>query len=265
MILKRVVEQLKQQQWTAVVIELTIVVLGVFIGLQVNNWNDARRDRMREQAYLEGIVVDLDESIVSLNKSIALTRKRMILDELLIKAASDPDVVRADPGRFIYAITRGGYSFSPTIRGYTFEEIKSTGDLEILRDRQLVVDLMKFYATVQGDSQWEFFRTSNQSEYFKRSAGILTAQQLMLGPSNSETIPASDVEDAMRAYQRLLDRPAFIEWVPTILFFRDSDLASRSGWLAEARDLRARILAKSRIGKAKTTDPNVAKARAKKK
>ena len=120
MILKRVVEHMKQQQWSAVVIELTIVVLGVFIGLQVNNWNDARRDRMREQAYLEGIAVDLDESIVSLTKSIGLTRKRMILDELLIKAATDPDVVRADPGRFIYAITRGGYSFSPTIRGYTF-------------------------------------------------------------------------------------------------------------------------------------------------
>ena len=124
---------------------------------------------------------------------------------------------------------------------------------------------MKFYATVQGDSQWEFFRTSNQSEYFKRSAGILTAQQLMLGPSNSETVRASDVEDAMKAYQRLLDRPAFIEWVPTILFFRDSDLTIRSGWLADARDLRARILAKSRIGKAETTDPNVANARGKKK
>ena len=40
MILKRVVEHMKQQQWSAVVIELTIVVLGVFIGLQVNNWND---------------------------------------------------------------------------------------------------------------------------------------------------------------------------------------------------------------------------------
>ena len=43
---------------------------------------------MREQAYLEGIAVDLDESIVSLTKSIGLTRKRMILDELLIKGSN---------------------------------------------------------------------------------------------------------------------------------------------------------------------------------
>ena len=35
MILRRLVENLKQQHWTAVAIELVIVVLGVFIGLQV--------------------------------------------------------------------------------------------------------------------------------------------------------------------------------------------------------------------------------------
>lgn len=39
MIGSRIVEQLKQQHWTSVFIEIAIVVLGVFIGLQVNNWN----------------------------------------------------------------------------------------------------------------------------------------------------------------------------------------------------------------------------------
>lgn len=76
---------------------------------------------------------------------------------------------------------------------------------------------MKFYATVQRQSQWGAFRAFCQSEYFKRSAGILTGRQLMLQPSESGTIPSADVEDAMAAYRRMLDRPDFIEWLPTTL------------------------------------------------
>lgn len=44
MILRRVIEHFRKQEWTAVFLDFVIVVLGVFIGLQVNNWNEARKD-----------------------------------------------------------------------------------------------------------------------------------------------------------------------------------------------------------------------------
>ena len=37
-------EQMKKHHWGGVLIELVIVIVGVFIGLQVNNWNQARSD-----------------------------------------------------------------------------------------------------------------------------------------------------------------------------------------------------------------------------
>jgi len=243
MILRRVIEHLKKQQWTAVVIELVIVIAGVFIGLQVNDWKDARRDRAREVVYLESIATELDESIASIQQSIGCSNDRSALDELQIDAATDPEVVRADPGRFVFAITRGGYTHSPSIRGYTFETIKSTGDLQIIGDRQLVLDLMKFYATVQGQSQWGPFRTFCQTEYFRRSAGILTAKQLMQTSSDSGPIPSADLEDAMGAYRRMLAPPDFIEWLPTTLSNRTVDVRFDTRWLEDAKSLRARILA----------------------
>ena len=48
MILRRIAEHLRQQHWTAALIELAIVVLGVFIGLQADAWNDARKERAAE-------------------------------------------------------------------------------------------------------------------------------------------------------------------------------------------------------------------------
>jgi hypothetical protein len=45
MILRRLTTNLRAQNWTAIAIEFVIVVLGVFIGTQVSNWNQARVER----------------------------------------------------------------------------------------------------------------------------------------------------------------------------------------------------------------------------
>ena len=43
MILRRLSANLKAQNWTAIAIEFVIVVAGVFVGTQVSNWNDERK------------------------------------------------------------------------------------------------------------------------------------------------------------------------------------------------------------------------------
>ncbi|HET9032305.1 MAG TPA: hypothetical protein VFN25_05295 [Dokdonella sp.] len=63
MILRRLTEHLKQQQWTAIGIELVIVVLGVFLGLQVSNWNEERIERQRTTQVLEGLRADMRDYI----------------------------------------------------------------------------------------------------------------------------------------------------------------------------------------------------------
>ena len=56
MILRRITEHVKAQNWFAVAIDFVIVVVGVFIGIQVSN--AARADRNREQApHARGSVV----------------------------------------------------------------------------------------------------------------------------------------------------------------------------------------------------------------
>ncbi len=39
--LRRVTEHVKAQNWFAVGLDFVIVVVGVFIGIQVANWNEA--------------------------------------------------------------------------------------------------------------------------------------------------------------------------------------------------------------------------------
>lgn len=52
MLLRRIIEHVKAQNWTAIALDFLIVVLGVFIGIQVSNWNAGLAFEKREQLLL---------------------------------------------------------------------------------------------------------------------------------------------------------------------------------------------------------------------
>ena len=45
MLLRNLVEKLRARDWFTVGVELLIVIVGIFIGLQANEWAVARRER----------------------------------------------------------------------------------------------------------------------------------------------------------------------------------------------------------------------------
>ena len=58
MILRRVIAHFQKQEWTAIALAFVIVVLGVFVGIQVSNWNGLRANRLRADNYMERIHSD---------------------------------------------------------------------------------------------------------------------------------------------------------------------------------------------------------------
>ena len=67
MILRRVIEHVREQNWTAVGIDFVIVVVGVFLGIQVSNWNAAQAETSRERLLLGELRSELAESISQLS------------------------------------------------------------------------------------------------------------------------------------------------------------------------------------------------------
>ncbi len=58
MILRRLTQHVKDQNWLAVWLDFLIVVLGVFIGIQVSNWNADRVTRQEEAQWIERLTVE---------------------------------------------------------------------------------------------------------------------------------------------------------------------------------------------------------------
>ena len=52
MLFRRISKHVKEQNWFAVALDFVIVVFGVYIGIQLGNWNEERADQARSQQYL---------------------------------------------------------------------------------------------------------------------------------------------------------------------------------------------------------------------
>ena len=63
MIFKRAAARLRAQDWLAITIELAIVIIGVFIGTQVSNWNAGRLDRAETRRMLDQLRPELERQV----------------------------------------------------------------------------------------------------------------------------------------------------------------------------------------------------------
>jgi hypothetical protein len=67
MLLRRVIEHLRKQEWMAIALDSLIVVAGVF-SIQASNWNASRQDVQHAHGYLARIHGDLSADLESLDR-----------------------------------------------------------------------------------------------------------------------------------------------------------------------------------------------------
>ena len=133
MILRRVIQHVREQNWTAVGIDFTIVVLGVFIGIQVSNWNEARKDALAQAETLDRLLADFRalepvvEELVSFNRS-TVEGTAHVIDAL--RRESPP----SDDTAFRFALARANWVQSPPQIAPTYAELVNSGALSDIED-----------------------------------------------------------------------------------------------------------------------------------
>lgn len=147
MILHRLAEAMTKQNWFIVVIEVLVVVVGIFIGLQVDDWNQARKSRIDEQKFLQRLHED-----VLLAKELSSRVRQRRLD--LLQAISDAsDVLFDRSGRDILTdeeclgITFGSFVNINIPSLSSFDELVGTGRMEIIQDVELRTALVGLQQT----------------------------------------------------------------------------------------------------------------------
>ena len=236
-----------------VLLEILILIVGVFLGLQVDSWNEDRKDRNLETRYLERIYGELGADIEEMTYGLELANSRREMGKLLLRAIEDPNVAASDPQTFITAVEQAGWTFVPAVNDYTFQELKYAGDLEIIRNENLRTSVAAYYQLIERFGQWSYLREAFQVSYSDAALGILTPEQReMVRPvrlyGNSDQLrqrdnsSSTEVAAALEALERLRARPVFVDNV-TRAVYNQQGLAIQNirAWRQSAEDLRNMI------------------------
>ncbi|MCY7354398.1 MAG: hypothetical protein LH470_04835 [Lysobacter sp.] len=165
MILRRVIQHVRKQEWTAIWIDLLIVVVGVFIGIQVSNWNEGRATMRRAEVFTERLRSDLREEAwgyemqVGYYSEVAANGRRA-LDALAGRGSVSDEAL-------LVAAYRATQYNGNTRRRATYDELTSRGEIGLVTDLDLRDLAQRVYSAPMFDYIVEEGRTSQYRQWFR--------------------------------------------------------------------------------------------------
>lgn len=161
MIIRRMADAIRTQNWFTVIIEILIVVIGIFLGLQVDDWNQARLDRARAEVYSQQLTAELRGEYEYTNSLIEyyvsnLRASNAAYDGLAGKAALDDETI------LINAFRASQYNWYERRRA-VFDEIVASGAMALisdvaLRDTAIIIYNSPIFAIAQSEGQSSRYR-----------------------------------------------------------------------------------------------------------
>ena len=152
--------------------EIILVVFGILIALQVNNWNLANKERTQEIKYLKSLKVDLETDIVNLDK-VMDDRLKKVSSAVALLSSSPPKSV--DQIKVIDSLKEDVFVWSSfTPRTNTLDEMISSGYIN-----KITADSIKFYllSVIEKNEKLTLHREHMRHEYdhylYDRSMPIL--------------------------------------------------------------------------------------------
>ncbi len=133
--LRRLIEHIKGQHWTAVAIDFVIVVVGVFVGIQVSNWNQQRATDRQAAIFTMHLKEDLREEDWVYQLMIGYNRQVLANAERAANALSGSSTMSDEA--FMVSAYRATQYKQRLRRRATFDELISTGTIGLIKDRKL--------------------------------------------------------------------------------------------------------------------------------
>jgi len=204
MILRRIIAHFRKQEWTAIALDFVIVVVGVFVGLQAQAWNESRQDRVQERMYIERLARDftaIEERTEFANTKwleVITVSRRLLAD---IDAYNATGRMPRPEQDILADMSDLQGTRIPAPRAATFVEMLSTGEIRVLRNEELrdallAYDTQTHYALIAYDV------LVNRTREATVAAGAYSEPAL---PDNLENI----YDNPNREFYRSVDFPTF--------------------------------------------------------
>ncbi len=153
MILLQLSKSIRKQDWLAVIIEFVIVVLGIFAGLQANEWAQERQDRKQEHAALERLFLETESAHQLLNEYVQQTLRLNQMRRNAVQFADSNAPVPEDELQLRIGINT--LTMFPAVIpiSVAYDELKSSGQMQLIRSPALREQLAAFHTNLAYHNQ----------------------------------------------------------------------------------------------------------------
>ncbi len=166
MILRRIADAFRTQDWFTVLVETLIVVLGVYLGLQVNTWNDARIERKQEREFLVNLHEDFVEGIAGQTRDLQFLAQQLSDQAAILKALNSCALVPEQSEAFQRGVNTLGFINPPRLFRRTIDEMAAAGKNNLIQNNFIKEKLAKIVGMVEWRSAG-FDQISRLTEHYR--------------------------------------------------------------------------------------------------
>ncbi len=236
MLIRRLTKHIEDQNWFAVILDMVVVIFGVYLGFQLNDWNENRKSIEKGESYLQRIAGELEQDIRFFDNVISMNERNFENGQFLLDTIENKELVNEDPTRFITSLAFVGSSLVVNVSNNTIEEIKFSGNLELIKDEELRNEIVDYYDFIEVSENFSHTRIDAEIEYQKRTAGLLGPKYSELGRNLSYT-----KEEALPIYNQFVKKQDLIEWIPITMASKRGTIGFSKRSRQNAKELIAKI------------------------
>ena len=149
--LQRISKHVKEQNWFAVWLDLTIVFLAVFIGLQADNWNEERLAKSNAKIYYARLIDDLGAEETTRLSRITYYEQTLAHGEAALQALSQRERVLGE--KFLIDLYQVTQIWNYTPQKATYDELLSMGIANAIPNVQIRSRLANYYLGLQNSKE----------------------------------------------------------------------------------------------------------------
>ncbi|WP_300526826.1 hypothetical protein [Maricaulis sp.] len=148
MLLRRLSEHVRTQNWIAVAIDFVIVLVGVLLAFQINAWNESRLERAEQAAALDRLLSESEEAVVYLRRSIARFEEGNTRRVELLTRLNDDNWDGFDNDAMAQAIVTIGRAPPAAPPRSAYDEVIASGLFSGIGDAEVRDAITEYYASV---------------------------------------------------------------------------------------------------------------------
>lgn len=126
--------------------EIVLVVIGILIALQINTWNESRKDRIEEQALYQTLINSLESDLDDVIDKIAIVESALEAQKLFMLNSYEAIEMTYDINQvedYLYSLSESSRSFFPNYGLYN--KIANNNQIDLIQSADLQMKIIELY------------------------------------------------------------------------------------------------------------------------